>query len=108
MVLICGLLLAYFILVPGSGSTPAPTILNSVGVKTIRGVVFNVGCYGLFSGSLGVLCWLVNWRFSAKNARAITNGGLRWWKECIGASICVLAWIYLGIALMAWPAGRSR
>ena len=60
--------------------------------------------YGVFMGLFSVGLWLLNWRFAHdKAARLVTHSGLRWWKESVGASICVLAWMYLFVAFAAWP-----
>ncbi|RYX84731.1 hypothetical protein EON83_08850 [bacterium] len=94
--------LFYFMQVPGTGSAPLP--LSSIGIFTVENAVGALAIYGIGAGFIAFLILLFNWRWPLKSVRPVTHGGLRWWKESIGASICVLAWMYLGVALMAWPA----
>ncbi|RYX84730.1 hypothetical protein EON83_08845 [bacterium] len=86
----------------GIGMTPVP--LSAVNIYSVDEAVGTLAVYGAVTGAIAFLILLCNWRWPVKSVRPVTHGGLRWWKECIGASICVLAWMYLGIALMAWPA----
>lgn len=104
IVLTATIVLAHFVLSAGAGTAPVPP--GFLGVNTALGAVA-FGAYGLFTGAIAFFLWLVNWRWSAKAARPITHGGLRWWKETLGASICVLLWLYLLVALAAWPT-RTR
>lgn len=105
MVLVAAFALVLFTLSSNAGTTPVP--LGWVGINTVRDVAVALGSYGLAGGFLAFMVWLLNWRFGAKTCWPITHSALRWWKETIGASICFLAWLYLLLALSAWPA-RSR
>ena len=60
--------------------------------------------YGIFMGVVCLLAWFSKWRWAtAKHLRPLTHGALRWWKESLGASIVVLSWAYLLVALLSWP-----
>lgn len=83
---------------------PTRSFRPILGKISVSDLVQALGIYALGSGVLAFIIWLVNWRWPHKQVRPITHSGLRWWKECIGASICILAWMYLFIALAAWPA----
>ncbi len=97
MVLVAEVTLTFFAFVPGSGATSFTLSF------TIRDVMVGVGICGLVSGFVGICAWLVSWRFGKKMVWTLTSSGLRWWKEAIGASICILMWLYLLVALAAWP-----
>lgn len=60
--------------------------------------------YGILSFILAVMYWLFSWRFAWKGWQHTTHSSLRWCKEIVGASICVVAWLYLFVALSTWSA----
>ncbi len=102
ILVLSGALLIASLFRPALGATPVS--LFFLGGLTWREVGTLCLGYGVFMGLFSVGLWLLNWRFARdKAARPITHSGLRWWKESVGASICVLAWMYLFVALVAWP-----
>lgn len=80
------------------------TAFTSLGPVTQNIIGRWIMLYGEASFTLALLFWLGSWRFGWKLVRPLAHGALRWWKETLGASICVLLWLYLGLALAAWPA----
>ena len=60
--------------------------------------------YGIFMCGVCLLIWFSKWRWAtARDLRPFTHSALRWWKEALGASIVVLSWAYLLVALISWP-----
>ena len=60
--------------------------------------------YGIFMCVVCLVAWFSKWRWAtAKHLRPVTHDALRWWKESLGASIVVLSWAYLLVALLSWP-----
>ncbi len=60
--------------------------------------------YCAFLTLLCALGWFCKWRWgTAERAKAVTHGGLRWWKESLGAYLIVLSWLYLGLGLASLP-----
>lgn len=60
--------------------------------------------YCLFLDALCFLGWFIKWRwFSGKENRALTHGGLRFWKESLGFYLVFVSLIYWGTSLAAWP-----
>lgn len=61
--------------------------------------------YCLFLDFLCFLLWFNKWRYyCGKASRPLAHGGLRSWKESLGIYIIVGSAIYLGVALVGWPA----
>lgn len=60
--------------------------------------------YCLFLSFLGFLLWFIKWRyFGGKDNRALTHGGLRRWKESLGAYLVLVSALYFAVALCGWP-----
>lgn len=61
--------------------------------------------YCLFLDLIALVLWFLKWRyFSGAESRALTHGGLCSWKETLGFYLVFGSAIYLGVALVGWPA----
>lgn len=60
--------------------------------------------YCLLLDAVCFVLWFIKWRwFSGKENRALTHGGLRFWKESLGVYVVLVSLIYLGTTLASWP-----
>lgn len=60
--------------------------------------------YAVFACVLCLPLWFWKWRWASPRAlRPVTHGGLRRWKETLGALIASLGWLFLLVALLMWP-----
>lgn len=60
--------------------------------------------YCLLLDAICFVLWFAKWRwFGGRENRAVTHGGLRFWKESLGLYVVFASLIYLGTTLAAWP-----
>ncbi|PQV64530.1 hypothetical protein B1R32_10423 [Abditibacterium utsteinense] len=60
--------------------------------------------YCLFLSFISFVLWFIKWRyFAGKDKRALTHGGLRRWKESLGAYVVVVSALYFVVALWSQP-----
>ena len=60
--------------------------------------------YGCAMCAVCLLCWFCKWRWgSARDARPVTHGALRWWKESVGGVLVIVAWLLVVAAVGVVP-----
>ena len=64
--------------------------------------------YGVFLCCVSLVIWFGRWRWTVPaRVRPFTQGALRWWKESLGASMVIVAWFSLALALASWSVTQS-